>query len=222
VEGIWRICGGYVEDIFLLFLVIGMLEHQYNENALLNRVAKGQQQAFATLVGIYSPKIYAHVLTYIKNAPLAEEITQDIFLQLWKHRTELPEITNFPGYLHIITRNRTISELRRKLDVFTEMGMEDAEEDLLNPVQQLEYRQLSEVLMRGIELLPPRRKQVFRMSRFEGMSYEKIATELGISKGTVNEHMVEALLFLRSYLRSQMGTAITVSLLLYGWLPEKF
>lgn len=199
-----------------------MLEHQYNENALLSQVAKGHQQAFAMLVGIYSAKIYAHVLTYIKNAPLAEEITQDIFLQIWKHREELPGISNFPGYLHVITRNRTISELRKKLDVFTATGMEDAEEDLLNPMQQLEYRQLSEVLMRGIELLPPRRKQVFRMSRFEGMSYEKIAVELGISKGTVNEHMVEALLFLRSYLRSQMGTAIAVSLLLYGWLPEKF
>jgi len=48
--GMWKVYGGYVEGIFLLFLVIGMLEHQYNENALLNRVAKGQQQAFAKLL----------------------------------------------------------------------------------------------------------------------------------------------------------------------------
>jgi len=198
-----------------------MQQHQYNEKELLCQVASGGQQAFAMLVDIYSAKIYAHVLTYIKNAPLAEEITQDIFLQLWKHRAELPGIGNFPGYLHVITRNRTISELRKKLDIFSDAGMEDVEEDLLNPVQQLEYRQLSEVLLRGIELLPPRRKQVFRMSRFEGMSYDKIAAELGISKGTVNEHMVEALLFLRSYLRNHMGTAIAVSVLLYVWLNER-
>lgn len=199
-----------------------MLEHQYNESELLCLVAAGNQQAFAMLVDKYSAKIYAHVLNYIKNAPLSEEITQDIFLQIWKHRAELPGISNFPGYLHVITRNRTISELRKKLDIFSEAGADDAEEDLLNPVLQLEYRQLSDVLMRGIELLPPRRKQVFKMSRFEGMSYEGIAGELGITKGTVNEHMVEALVFLRSYLRSQMGTAISVSLLLYGWMPENF
>jgi RNA polymerase sigma-70 factor (ECF subfamily) len=178
-----------------------MQEYLNNEKELLCQVAAGNQQAFAMLVNTYSAKIYAHVLTYLKNAPLSEEITQDIFLQLWKHRTELPGIENFPGYLHVITRNRTISELRRKLESFSEASEEDAKEDFLNPLIQLEYRQLSDVLLRGIELLPPRRKQVFRMSRFEGKSYAQIATELGISRGTVNEHMVEALVFLRSYLR---------------------
>jgi RNA polymerase sigma-70 factor (ECF subfamily) len=200
---------------------MGMQEHLNNEKELLCQVATGNQQAFAMLVDKYSARTYSHVLTYIKNAQLSEEITQDIFLQLWKHRAELPAIGNFQGYLHIITRNRTISELRKKLDIPSNADVSDAEEDLLNPVQQLEYRQLSDILLRGIDLLPPRRKQVFRMSRFEGMSYEMIATELGISKGTVNEHMVEALLFLRSYLRSQMGTVVTLSLLI-GWLPEKF
>lgn len=200
---------------------MGMQEHLNNEKELLCQVATGNQQAFAMLVDKYSARTYAHVLTYIKNAPLSEEITQDIFLQLWKHRTELPAIGNFQGYLHIITRNRTISELRKKLDILSDADVSDAEEDLLNPVQQLEYRQLSDILLRGIDLLPPRRKQVFRMSRFEGMSYEMIAAELGISKGTVNDHMVEALLFLRSYLRSQMGTVVALSLLI-GWLPEKF
>ena len=186
----------------------------HNERELLCQVAAGEQQAFATLVAAYSSRIYAHVLTYIKNAPLSEEITQDIFLQIWHHREDLPGIVNFPGYLHIVTRNRTISELRKKLERLDGSAAEDAEKDTLTPLLQLEYRQLSDVLLRGIELLPPRRKQVFRMSRFEGMSYDRIANELGISKGTVNEHMVQALLFLRSYLKSHMGTVLSLSFLL--------
>lgn len=185
-----------------------------SEKELLCLTAAGDQRAFSRLVTLYSAKVYAHVLTYIKSASLSEEITQDIFLKLWESRTQLPGVNNFAGFIHVITRNRTISELRKKLDNFSEANAEEVEEDLLNPVLQLEYRQLSDTLLRGIELLPPRRKQVFRMSRFEGMSYDKIATELGISKGTVNEHIVEALLFLRSYLRNQMGNVVSPLLLL--------
>lgn len=192
-----------------------------NEQELLCQVAAGSQRAFTLLVERYSAKIYAHILTYIKSASLSEEITQDIFLKLWETRADLPAISNFPGYLHIVTRNRTISELRKKLDKLSEPTEETAE-DFLNPVQQLEYRQLSDILLRGIELLPPRRKQVFRMSRFEGMSYDKIAGELGISKGTVNEHIVEALLFLRSYLRNHTGNIIYTLLLLNGVVPHLF
>lgn len=200
--------------------------HAYlnSDNELLSQVAAGSQRAFTVLVERYSAKIYAHVLTYIKNASRSEEITQDIFLKLWEGRQELPGIVNFPGYLHVITRNRTISELRKKLESFNEAGEEEVEDVQLNPGQQMEYRQLSDMLLRGIELLPPRRKQVFRMSRFDGMSYDRIAAELGISKGTVNEHIVEALLFLRSYLRNQSGGMISplLVLLLYRWLTEIF
>lgn len=199
-----------------------MQDNLNNERELLCQVAAGDQQAFTLLMGVYSTRIYAHVLTYVKNGPLSEEITQDIFLQIWNHRNDLPAIVNFPGYLHIITRNRTISELRKKLDNLSGNSVEDVEKDTLTPLLQLEYRQLSDVLLRGIELLPPRRKQVFRMSRFEGMSYEKIATELGISKGTVNEHMVQALLFLRSYLKSQMGTVLSLLMLFSGQLSNNF
>ena len=194
-----------------------------SDHELLLQVAAGSQRAFAVLVERYSAKIYAHVLTYLKNASRSEEITQDIFLKLWETRADLPGIDNFPGYLHVITRNRTISELRKKLEAFNEAGAEDVEDVQLNPGLQMEYRQLSDILLRGIDLLPPRRKQVFRMSRFDGMSYERIAAELGISKGTVNEHIVEALLFLRSYLRNQSGDVIsTLLLLVYVLLSDFF
>ncbi|GAA0525410.1 RNA polymerase sigma-70 factor [Chitinophaga japonensis] len=184
-----------------------------NQKELLCRIAAGDQRAFSLLVDTYASAIYAHVLTYIKEPALSEEITQDIFLKIWHLRSSLPGIDNFPGYLHVMTRNRTISELRKALGREGTAEVTDTA-DLLTPSLQLEYRQLSDILLRGIELLPPRRRQVFRMSRFEGMSYERIAGELGISKGTVNEHMVQALLFLRSYLKRHMDNAVSLLLLL--------
>lgn len=187
----------------------------HNEKELLLRVAARDQRAFTLLVEQYAATVYRHVLQYIKSAPLAEEITQDIFLKIWENVDALANLQSFAAYLHVITRNRTISELRKKLDGPVEAAIDEIEEKLLTPATQLEYRQLSDILQQGIELLPSRRKQVFKMSRFEGMTYEHIATELSISKGTVNEHIVEALAFLRGYLKGQMGNAITASVLIH-------
>lgn len=174
----------------------------YNEQEILGRVAAGDQRAFTSVVEKYSAAIYAHVLTYIKNAVRSEEITQDIFIKVWEHRTELPAIANFSGYLYVMTRNRAISALREKI-FSPEPEKDELETDGLNPAGALEFRQFSETVMRGIALLPPRRKQVFTLSRFEGLGYEEIARKLEISKSAVNQHIVEALLFLRTFLRNE-------------------
>ncbi|HUC81196.1 MAG TPA: RNA polymerase sigma-70 factor [Flavisolibacter sp.] len=179
-------------------------------------MADGDQRAFSMLVDGYGAAVYAHVLTYLKNASRAEEITQDIFLNIWNHRDELPSLQNFRGYLFVLTRNRTISAFREKM-----MKFEEAEKDelqtALNPCSQLEYRQLSDTVQRGISQLPERRRQVFTMSRFDGKTYDEIATHLNISKSAVNKHIIESLVFLRTYLRNEM-----VFLLLFFLLSELF
>ena len=175
----------------------------YNEQETLRRVAQGDQRAFVLLVDEYGAAIYAHVLTYLKNVQKAEEITQDIFLKLWKHRESLPSVTNLRGYIHVITRNTTISAFREKIFRWEATEKDEVAASSLNPEGAMEFRQLSETILKGIELLPPRRKQVFIMSRFENNNYEEIAGKLNISKSAVNQHIVEALSFLRTYLNNK-------------------
>ena len=182
-----------------------------NEKEILARVAKGDQKAFELLIDEYSTTIYKHVLTYLKNVSRAEEITQDIFMSVWLHRADLPSIDNFAGYLFVMTRNRTNSAFREKL-LKTDEPKDELESNWLNPARALEYRQLSEVLREGIDLLPPRRKEVFAMSRFEGKSYDEIAGALEISRSGVNKHIIEALLFLRTYLANRMSLFLALLL----------
>jgi RNA polymerase sigma-70 factor (ECF subfamily) len=182
----------------------------YNEQEILARVAEDDERAFALLVQEYTATIYTHVLTYLKNAARAEEITQDIFMNVWKHRKELPSILNFPGYLYVMTRNRTHSAFREKIFNPDELGKDELENASLNPATILEFRQLSETLREGINLLPPRRKEVFTMSRFDKLSYDQIAAQLGVSKSAVNKHIIEALVFLRTHLRNQAGPLILI------------
>lgn len=181
-------------------------DYLYNEKDILTRVAASDERAFAALVEYYTPVIYSHVLSYIKNAFRAEEITQDIFLQVWKHRNELPGIDNFRGYIYVITRNRVISAFRQKIFTWEESEKDELETSMPDPQAAAEFREVSQMLQHAIDRLPPRRKEVFIMSRFEGLSYEKIALHFGISKSAVNQHIVEALVFLRTFLRNQTLT----------------
>lgn len=187
---------------FLLLLHLNN-DSLHTDPETLKLIAQGDQRAFALIVESYGATIYAHVLTYIKNAVRAEEITQDIFMSVWNHREELPSIQNFRGYLYVLTRNRTISAFREKIIKYDETE-KDQLQSSMNPAGLMEYRQLSDALQRGIDRLPARRKEIFIMSRFDGRTYEEIATHLNISKSAVNKHIIQALAFLRTFLRNEM------------------
>ena len=167
---------------------------------LLLRITEGNQTAFKALVDIYWAKVYGHALAYSKSLPIAEELTQDVFMDVWRTREKLGSIENFDNYLFIITRNRIFKVIRKKLEDTVGTDKVDLEEDMWIPNQQMEFREVYALVLKGIEEMPPVRRQVFSMSRLEGMSYEDISQQLNISRNTVKEHIVKALNFLRNYL----------------------
>jgi RNA polymerase sigma-70 factor (ECF subfamily) len=134
-------------------------------------------------------RIYSHALAFLKSSICAQEITQDIFLHIWNKRDKLSNIENFNNYFFILGRNRIISAMRKKLTKpFVEVSLNQVEE-IYYPDRQLETKQTWEFLVKGIEELPPTRKIVFKMSRLEGLSYKKIASQLHISKNTLKDNL---------------------------------
>jgi RNA polymerase sigma-70 factor (ECF subfamily) len=176
----------------------------YNERELLCRTADGDEAAFTLLLRQFRNKVYTQTLVYLKSAVTAQEITQDIFLKIWANRSGLPQVENFSGYLFIITRNEIVSALRKKGREQTTPS-ETLEENGWIPDQQLLYKESYKLLLEGIEALPPARKNVFKMSRLEGLSYEEIAVRLGISRNGVKDHIVKSLVFLRNFLHAHTG-----------------
>ena len=180
----------------------------HNEKELLHLVAEGNEKAFTQLVDLYWNKVYSHALAYVKSPPKAQEITQDIFLQVWKKRETLDEVSEFKNFLFILGRNQIVSALRKKLMETTSQDILDTPEDQFLPDRQLEYKQSYQRILEAIEHLPPVRKTIFNLSRFEGLTYEEIAARLNISKNTVKEHIVLALNFLRTYVHTHGGPIV--------------
>jgi RNA polymerase sigma-70 factor (family 1) len=186
----------------------------YDEKLLLDLVSRSDQKAFTRLVDLYWNKVYSHALAYAKSSPRAQEITQDVFLQVWNKRETLRDVNDFKNFLFIFSKNQIISSMRKKLDDLTGKDPVEMPEDILIPDRQLEYKQAHNKVMEAIEDLPPTRKIVFQLSRLEGLTYDEISQRLNISRNTVKEHIVLALSFIRTYIHTHGDLLITIGILL--------
>lgn len=189
-------------------------ENTYDEPALLYRVAGGDERAFADLIRAYWQHVYAHALFWLRSASEAEELTQDVFMRVWAAREKLGQVDRFDSWLFIIARNTVLTALRKKLRRPDFVAEQDMAEQALRPDERMESRQLYELLLKGISLLPEKRQQVFRLSRLEGLTHVQIAERLGMHKDTVAQYIVKAAAFLRGYLHEHLGDSLLVGLLL--------
>lgn len=177
---------------------------------MLGKVAGGDERAFSLLIAQFSTIVYRYLIYWLKEPQLVEEIAQDVFTTIWQNRHKLPEINNFKGYLYITTRNKAFTELKRHVLRATSLNNDvDLAEIMIQPHPTLELKELSSILKNALDALPPRRKEIFNLSRTEGLTYDAIAERLNISRGTVKDHMVAALLFLRQYVSERAGITIS-------------
>lgn len=193
----------------------------YSLQELIRLVANGDELAFTEVVNRLWRNCYFHALTYTHSPEKAEEVTQDIFLQVWKNRTKLEEIADFLHWFKVVARNKIISALRGKLQEMA--GLDTVPETttiepLLIPDLQTEYRESYQILLKGIELMPEKRREVFKLSRLEGKSNQEIAAQLNIHPVTVSQYLAKSLAFLKTYLQEQEVNLLYCLILLGGFI----
>jgi RNA polymerase sigma-70 factor (ECF subfamily) len=188
---------------------MSMIDINQNETPedipLMAAVAAGDEKAFRVLVEKYWRSVYFNTLSLVKSTPAAQELTQDIFLKIWLQRDKLAAVENFRNYIYVVGRNQVIAALRKKITETISIHADAIREDILVPDLQLEGKDAYKILLEGIEHLTPQQRQIFHMSRMEGLSHEQIARQLDLSKNTVKVHMVAALNFLRTWLYQRLG-----------------
>lgn len=160
------------------------------EEKYLKELAGGSRKAFEVLYMTYAPRVEYFLRGLLKNDLEAEDITQDIFYKIWSNRETIARLDSFKSYLFRMAKNAVYNHYSHLL----------VKENYIEIEEKIHAEDLELLIVMSIEKMPPQRKKIFKMSRFEHLSNDEIAQQLNISKRTVESHISQAMSDLRKLL----------------------
>jgi RNA polymerase sigma-70 factor (ECF subfamily) len=187
---------------------------------LLVRVAEGDERAFRELFDRYHQQLGSFVLKLTRNADMAQDVVQDVFVKLWQQRASLPEVRNIETFLFVVSRNHVYDLLRKVLAErkrierwASEVQHDESDGQLSDGLDEMHFSNLEAAVAK----LPPQQQRVYRLKKQEGLKYKEIAELMGISPETVKKHMEAAVRNITSHLQNHIP--VTALLLL---IPLRF
>ncbi len=174
------------------------------DKPLVKEIIAGNTSAFRVMYDRYKDKLFTYGLKITKSEEAAEEIVHQVFLKIWTHRENLDPDLSFNALLYKITKNFALNflqkasrsaALQQELYHYFDRQHNVTEDEVI-------YEDYTQLIEEAVKLMPPQRQKIFRMHKMQGMSYKEIAEALHLSKGTVKNHMILSLKFLRKYLHT--------------------
>ena len=182
----------------------------YDENELLELASSGNEQAFATLFHTYKKKLYGYLFRLTESNEITEDIIQEIFLKLWKDKSELVNIVQFDAYLFRMAKNQAINAFKnvaRQTMLYAEYF--DTQDIEVNSTDNMiQFDETQKLLKQIIENLPPQQKLIFKLSREQYLKHDEIAEMLNLSPYTVKNHIIQALNTIKHKLKYQAAMYI--------------
>lgn len=159
----------------------------------LDALRNGDHKAFEAVFTAYYNKTKAFIYGYIKSGADAEELAEDLFVDLWENRRCIDLSKSFNAYLHTIARNSAINFLKHKYvhekyinEIPAWESHHSSEDDYL-------AKELGLLIEEVVDSMPEQRKQIYRLSRNEGLSNGEIAERLNTTKRNVESQLSLAL-----------------------------
>lgn len=185
-----------------------------DDNELFLKVKDGDEHAFKELFRKYYSSMCLFARQFLNDYELAEETVQDVFVKIWEKRTLLNIETSVKHYLFRSIRNQCLNRIQHeKIKHRYERKVLDVMQQEIDPDQYFLEVDLIRRIEKSIDSLPPKRREIFRLSREQGMKYKEIADTLKISVKTVEAQMGLALKFLREDLKDYNEHFITLLLI---------
>lgn len=177
-----------------------------DDAAVLSRLRAGDTATFDGIFRCWYPSLVRFAQRILTDRARAEEIVQDVFLELWRRRETLEDTPSAQAWLFLAARNRAFNVLRRertvarltpRVNVAIAPTCFDDAGDVLGGIAEAE---LHEAITHAIDALPPRCREVFLLSRRRGLRHAQIAAQLGITVKAVEAQITRALRHLRDVL----------------------
>lgn len=175
----------------------------YDVKELFKCLGNGDTSAFEIIFRLYKKKVFSVALKMLKSETDAEEIVQDVFLSIWLARARLTGINDPEAYLFTITYNT----------IYTRLKKASRNRQLLNsillhltPIQNtteetIAANETGKLITEATMELSPQQRNVYQLSKQEGLSYDEIAERMHISRNTVRNHLTEAMKTIRTFLK---------------------
>ena len=178
--------------------------------ALMAKVARGDEDAFAKIVKKHQHAVLGTVAKMTNQSSDTEDIAQQVFIRLWKSAERYQPTAKFTTFLFTITRNLVFNATRKKsgkneysfdaLEGKWRQSIEDKSSDS-RPDKLIEQTELRQIIDQAISSLPEKQRLAVVLRRYEKMPYEEIAETLGISVPAVKSQLFRA----RTALRESLG-----------------
>jgi RNA polymerase sigma-70 factor, ECF subfamily len=173
---------------------------------LWQAVISGDSAALERLYDRYASLVYGLALRILKDPQVAEDLTQEVFLNLWRNRSYDPARGSLSSFLVTLTRCRAIDKLRSQgatlkfLNRWTQQI--SAESSTASPFEQVSLAERSEKVREALAQLPDNQRQILEMAYYEGLSQAEIAERIDTPLGTVKTRARQGLIKLRQTLQT--------------------
>jgi RNA polymerase sigma-70 factor (ECF subfamily) len=172
-----------------------------SDTDLLERLRTGDTSAFDAIFRTWYGPLVGTAERMLRDRAVAEELVQDVMLELWRRRETLTPDGSAQAYLFQATRNRVLNHLRHlKIEQRSEPEIRGDSSPTPHADAAVVEEELDVAVQRAVQSLPDRCREVFELSRVHGLKYAEIARTLGISVKTVEAQMGKALRILRERL----------------------
>ncbi len=177
---------------------------------VIKRLKEGDMRAYKQIYESFSESLFHFTFYYLKNTAESEEIVQEVFLRIWEIKEEIDESKSFKSYLYKMTINKVYNHLKHQV-------VEQKYENYLlhynhsfseTPETSMDYKELDEKICSLLEKLPDQQRNIFNLSRIEGMPNPKISEKLGLSIRTVENQIYRATKFLKQHLKDEYHLAL--------------
>jgi RNA polymerase sigma-70 factor (family 1) len=172
---------------------------EFKEKNIVKAIKQGKEKEFEVLFKQYYSQMCGLAVKYLKDMDLAEEIVQDIFYNIWKKRKDLNITSSVKSYLFRSVYNNCLQYIHHQkvVNKYTTEKKYEPNYETVDPMDELRHTELMHALNKALSVLPERTRNIFYLSRFEGLKYHEIADKLAISIKTVEANMGKALKHLR-------------------------
>lgn len=178
-------------------------------NLIIKQLQDENEKVFEQIVREYWPRMFKFALIYTQNNETSQELVQDTFLVLWNNRAILKDNTNLITYLMVVLRNKCLNLLEQAR--IRQLYIEEIDDETIyqranlyvlqdEASQIVESEDLHKAIERALSKLPEKTREVFMLSRYDGLKNQQIAETKNISQKTVEYHISKALQILKEEL----------------------